>query len=142
MNVGTNGMQATVNEEMNDLTEKCFKCKRSCHHVLCVTLPCRSVELSLMTLSKLLEELTKYISHAWIKSSNVMASSSAVNLYDICFLLALLSFFISDYFISTIFLAPVYLLPSYTMSLARISAGNVVLDEPKLTVIGTRHIKH
>jgi hypothetical protein len=28
------------------------------------------------------------------------------------------------------------------MSLARISAGNAVLDEPKSTVIGTRHIKH
>jgi hypothetical protein len=26
MNIGTNGMQATVNDEMNDLTEKCFKC--------------------------------------------------------------------------------------------------------------------
>ena len=43
---------------------------------------------------------------------------------------------------STIFLAPVYLLPSYTMSLARISVGNAVLDEPKSTVIGTRNIKH
>jgi hypothetical protein len=28
------------------------------------------------------------------------------------------------------------------MSLAGISAGNAVLDEPKSTVIGTRHIKH
>ena len=38
MNIGTNGMQATVNDEMNDLTEKWFKCKRSCRSraVLCV----------------------------------------------------------------------------------------------------------
>jgi hypothetical protein len=38
MNIGTNGMQATVNEEMNDLTEKCFKCKGSCRSraVLCI----------------------------------------------------------------------------------------------------------
>jgi hypothetical protein len=38
MNIGTNGMQATVNDEMNDLTEKCFKCKRSCRSraVLCI----------------------------------------------------------------------------------------------------------
>ena len=38
MNISTNGMQATVNEEMNDIIEKCFKCKRSCRSraVLCV----------------------------------------------------------------------------------------------------------
>jgi ferredoxin len=38
MSIGTNGMQATVNDEMNDLTEKCFKCKGSCRSraVLCI----------------------------------------------------------------------------------------------------------
>jgi hypothetical protein len=38
MNIGSNGMQAPVNDEMSDLTEKCFKCKGSCRSraVLCI----------------------------------------------------------------------------------------------------------